>query len=121
MFACSTTSSARVPYSGFLYSFNRAGNGLFIIGREVKQLIESITSLIDNLEKLFPASQALVRQETAEIHDKQTLGVLLVESAAQDVDSLLQASVKEAPYWLSVLVVPGRRGQRQGSDWGRTK
>ena len=64
---------------------------------ELKELIENITSLIDNIEDLFPAPQsqlALVKQETAEIQDKQALG--LVESAAQDVDSLLQAAAKEA-------------------------
>ena len=41
---------------------------------ELKELIETITSLIDNIEKIFPAPQsqlALVKQETAEIHDKQ--------------------------------------------------
>jgi hypothetical protein len=64
---------------------------------ELKELIENITSLIDNIEDLFPAPQsqlALVKQETAEVQDKQTLG--LVESAAKDVDSLLQAVTKEA-------------------------
>jgi Prion-inhibition and propagation len=64
---------------------------------EFKELIAEITSLIDNIEILFsvPQSQlALVKQETAEIQDKQAFG--LVESAAQDVDSLLQAAAKEA-------------------------
>jgi hypothetical protein len=63
---------------------------------ELKELTESITSLIDNIEDLFPAPQsqlALVKQETAEIQDKQALG--LVESAAQDVDSLLRPLQKK--------------------------
>jgi hypothetical protein len=83
---------------------------------ELKELIEDITSLIDNIEDLFPTPQsqlALVKQETAEIQDKQALG--LVEGAAQDVDSLLQAAVKKSPRWSSVL---GRCDQREGSDWG---
>ena len=63
----------------------------------LKELIVDITSLINNVENLFPAPQAqleLVKQETAEIQDKEALGV--VENAAQDVDSLLQAAAKEA-------------------------
>ena len=43
----------------------------------MKELIENITSLIDNIEDLFPGPQsqlALVKQETAEIQDKQVLG-----------------------------------------------
>ena len=84
---------------------------------ELKELIENITSLIDNIEDLFPAPQsqlALVKQETAEIQDKQALG--LVESAAQGVDSLLQAAAKEAltgHQYLNVVI------KGKGSDWGR--
>jgi Prion-inhibition and propagation len=89
---------------------------------ELKELIANITELIDNMEKLFPASQpqlALVKQETAEIHDKQTLG--LVESAAQDVDSLLQAAAKEAltgHQYLNVVVKgKAQTGDAFSSDW----
>jgi hypothetical protein len=63
---------------------------------EFKELIENITSLIDNVETLFPAPQSrlrLAKQEAGEIQDRQALG--LVESAAQDVDGLLQAAAQE--------------------------
>ncbi|KAL9011326.1 MAG: hypothetical protein Q9173_003820 [Seirophora scorigena] len=57
---------------------------------ESKNLIEGISSLIDNIEKIFPAPQAqvtLVRQEAAQLHDRRALE--LVESAAEGVDGLL--------------------------------
>lgn len=57
---------------------------------EFKNLIESLSSLIDNIERIFPAPQAqttLVRQEAAELHDRHALE--LVESAAEGVNSLL--------------------------------
>jgi hypothetical protein len=89
---------------------------------EFKELIENITSLIDNIETLFPAPHsqiALVRQETAEIQDKQALG--LVESAAQDVDGLLQAAAKEAltghQYLNIVIKGKAQTGDAFGSDW----
>lgn len=56
----------------------------------LKELIADITSLINNIENLFPAPQAqleLVKQETVEIQDKEALEV--IENAAQDIDSLL--------------------------------
>jgi hypothetical protein len=83
---------------------------------EFKKLIENITSLIDNVETLFPAPQsqlALVKQETAEIQDKQALG--LVEGAAQDVDDLLQAAAKEAltgHQYLNIVI----KGKAQTGD-----
>lgn len=82
---------------------------------ELKELIADIASLIDNIETPFPAPQsqlALVKRETAEIQDKQALG--LFESAAQDVDSLLQAAAKEAltgHQYLKIVI--------KGLDWGR--
>jgi hypothetical protein len=82
----------------------------------LKELIENITSLIDNIEDLFPAPQsqlALVKQETAEIQDNHALG--LVESAAQDVNSLLQAAAKEAltgHQYLNVVI----KGKAQTGD-----
>jgi hypothetical protein len=89
---------------------------------EFKELIADITSLIDNIETLFPAPQlqlALVKQETAEIQDKQALG--LVESAAQDVDSLLQAAAKEAltghQYLNVVIKGKAQTGDAFSSDW----
>jgi len=89
---------------------------------ELKELIQNITSLIDNIEDLFPAPQSqlgLVKQETAEIQDKQALG--LVESAAQDVDSLLQAAAKEAltghQYLNVVIKGKAQTGDVFSSDW----
>lgn len=63
---------------------------------EPQGLIESITSLIDNLEKLFSASQTqltLVRQEIAEIKDRESLR--LVAKAAEIPDSMLKAATQE--------------------------
>ena len=60
-------------------------------------LLDQIVLLIDTMEKLFSASQAqatLVRQEVAEIGDKQSLE--LIKEAATRVDSLLQNTAKEA-------------------------
>jgi hypothetical protein len=91
---------------------------------EFRHLIDDITSLIDNIEKLFPAPQAqitLVRQEVAEIGDKKS--VELVENAAKGVDSLLQTAAQEVRtghQYLNVVI----RGQAQtgdaySSDWKR--
>jgi len=88
---------------------------------ELKQLITDITSLIKNVESLFPPPRseiALVMEETAQI-DEDSLK--LVESAAQDVDSLLQNAAKEAPtghQYLNVKI-KGRAqtGDAISSDW----
>lgn len=66
---------------------------------ELKELITNISSLIDNVEKLFPASQTqleLVKQEIAAIrrHDREALK--LVEEAAQGVDDMLHTAAGEA-------------------------
>jgi hypothetical protein len=89
---------------------------------ELKSLIESISSLIDNIEKLFPAPQAqvtLVRQEAAEIQNKQ--GLELVESTAQGIDSLLQNAAKEAlsghRYLKVVVKGKAQTGDAFSSDW----
>jgi hypothetical protein len=89
---------------------------------ELKELISNITSLIDNLEKLFPASQtqlALVKQETAEIHSQQALE--LVEIAAQGVDDMLRAAAREAltGHQYSGVTVRGKAqtGDAFNSDW----
>lgn len=89
---------------------------------ELKELIESITLLVDNIEKLFPAPQAqiaLVRQEAAEIGDKASLR--LVEEAAKAVDGVLRKTVQEVLAGHQYLNV-GVRGQAQtgdaySSDW----
>jgi uncharacterized small protein (DUF1192 family) len=62
----------------------------------LKDLLEQIVSLIDEIENLFPTPQVqntLVQQEVAEIGDKQSLE--LIEDVATGVDSLLQKTVKE--------------------------
>lgn len=93
---------------------------------EFKRLIESLSSLINNIEKIFPAPQAqitLVRQEAAKLHDRQAIE--LVKSAAEGVDSLLQNAAKEAlsgHQYLNVLVKgKAQTGDAFSSDWhGKT-
>ncbi|KAL9591345.1 MAG: hypothetical protein Q9179_007816 [Wetmoreana sp. 5 TL-2023] len=89
---------------------------------EFKSLIEGISSLIDSIEKIFPAPQAqvtLVRQEATELHDQGTLE--LVQSAAEGVDSLLQNAAKEVlsgHRYLNVLVKgKAQAGDAVSSDW----
>jgi len=89
---------------------------------EFRHLIDDITALINNIEKLFPAPQAqitLARQEVAEFGNKES--VELVENAAKGVDSLLQTVAQEVltgHQYLNVVI----RGQAQtgdaySSDW----
>ena len=91
---------------------------------EFSKLIEDITTLIDNLENLFPAPASqltLVKQEAAEVKDKQELQ--LVENAAESVDKLLRAAAKEARtghQYLNVVVIGQAKalnGDAFGSDW----
>lgn len=83
---------------------------------EFKELIANVTSLIDNIEKLFPASQpqtVLVKQEATILHDQQALW--LIEKAAEGVDALLQAAVKESltgHQYLNVVI----KGKAQTGD-----
>ncbi|KAH8586336.1 prion-inhibition and propagation-domain-containing protein, partial [Bisporella sp. PMI_857] len=88
----------------------------------LKDLLEQIVSLIDEIEKLFLAPQAqttLVQQEAAEINDKQSLE--LIEDAAKGVDSLLQKKVKEviAGHQYSNIRFRGRSlaGDAYSDDW----
>lgn len=89
---------------------------------ELKSLVSGITSLVDSIEKLFPAPEvqlALVKQETAEIQDKQALK--LVETGALGVDSLLLAAAKEAlvgHQYLSVVIKgKAQTGDAFSNDW----
>ncbi len=89
---------------------------------ELKDLVGGITSLLDNIEKMFPAAEAqlaLVKQETAEIQDRQALE--LVDSAASGVDELLQAAAKEAltghQYLNVVIQGKAQTGDAFSSDW----
>lgn len=65
---------------------------------ELERLVTTVTSLIDNLERLFPAPRSrqveLVKEETDAFPDEASLQ--LVEQAAQNVDSVLQVAAKEA-------------------------
>ena len=75
---------------------NTASQALYYRSK-LKELISSITSLINNLEKIFLASQtqlALIKQEKAEIHNLQALK--LVQTAAKVVDDTLHAAIREA-------------------------
>jgi hypothetical protein len=88
----------------------------------LKDLLEQIVSLINEIEKLFPAPQAqttLVQQEVAEIGDKQSLE--LIKDAATGVDSLLQKTVKEviAGHQYSNITFGGKglAGDAYHSDW----
>jgi hypothetical protein len=89
---------------------------------QLKDLVNGITSLVDSVEKIFPAPEkklALVQQETAAIHDKQALE--LVESAAHGVDNLLLAAAKEARTghrYLNVTIKgKAHTGDSFSSDW----
>ena len=89
---------------------------------QLKELIDSITLLIDNIERLFPAPHAqitFVRQEAAEISDKESLE--LVAEAAKTVDSMLRNAAQETLAGHRYLNV-GVKGQAQtgdaySSDW----
>ncbi|KAL9001658.1 MAG: hypothetical protein Q9188_005371 [Gyalolechia gomerana] len=89
---------------------------------EFKSLIEGISSLIDSIEKIFPAPQAqvtLVRQEAARLQDRRALE--LVESAAEGVDSLLQNAAREVlngHQYLNVSIKgKAQTGDAFSSDW----
>jgi len=83
---------------------------------EFKNLLEQIVSLIDNIEKLFPAPEAqitLVRQEAAEVGDNPSLE--LIENAANGMDSLLQTALQEVRtghQYLKVVI----KGKAQTGD-----
>jgi hypothetical protein len=89
---------------------------------EFEHLINDITSLIDNIEKLFPEPQAriaLVRQEVAQMGDKQALR--LIEYAANGVDNRLQAAVQEVltgHQYLNIVVKgQAQTGDTYSNDW----
>jgi uncharacterized small protein (DUF1192 family) len=91
---------------------------------ELRELITNITSLIDQMENLFPAPQkqiALVREEIAEIQDSHALKY--VEKAAEGVDDMLYQAAKEARtghQYLNVKITNKAKGQTAdtySSDW----
>jgi uncharacterized small protein (DUF1192 family) len=90
----------------------------------LKDLLEQIASLLDEIERLFPAPQArttLVQQEAAAIGDKQALKLL--EDIATGIDSLLQKTVKEviAGHQYSNIGIKGQAhtGDAYSSDWSK--
>lgn len=94
---------------------------------EFSKLIEDITTLIENLENLFPAPASqleLVKQEAAKLNDNQELQ--LVENATEGVDKLLHAAIKESRtghQYLNVVVIGQAKalnGDIFGSDWKST-
>lgn len=87
---------------------------------EFKELIQGITSLIGNLETLFPAFeyQPAAQEEAAQLGDEQSLQS--VQRAAQDVDPLLQAAATEAlGHRYSNVTIQGKAqaGDAFDSDW----
>lgn len=89
---------------------------------EFQRFIKGISSLIDNIENIFPAPQAqvaLIRQEAAELYDRRVLE--LIESITEDIDNLLQNAVKEAlsgHRYLNVLIKgKAQAGDAVSSDW----
>jgi len=88
----------------------------------LKDLLEQIVLLLDEIEKLIPTTQAqitLVQQEAAEIGDKQSLE--LTEDVATGVDNLLQKTVKEviAGHQYSNIGIKGHAhtGDTYSNDW----
>ncbi|OBT42031.1 hypothetical protein VE00_07427 [Pseudogymnoascus sp. WSF 3629] len=88
----------------------------------LKDLLEQIVSLLDEIERLFPAPRSqttLVQQEIAKIGDRQSLE--LIADAATGVDSLLQKAVKEviAGHQYSNIQIKGQAhtGDAYSSDW----
>lgn len=89
---------------------------------DLRNLIDDITSLIENIERLFPAPKAqiaLAQQEVAELGSKDS--VELVENSAKSVDSLLESAAKEVltgHQYLNV-VVDGKAhaGDAFSGDW----
>ncbi|KAL9025686.1 MAG: hypothetical protein Q9196_005531 [Gyalolechia fulgens] len=89
---------------------------------EFKSLVEGISSLIDSIEKIFPAPQAqltLVRQEAAQLHDRRALE--LVETTAEGVDGLLQNAARKVlngHRYLNVSIKgKAQAGDAFSSDW----
>lgn len=80
----------------------------------LQKLLGDIVSLIDNLEKLFPARKAqiaLVRQDAAAVSDKESLE--LIESEAKGIDSLLRTAIQEVLTGHNYLnVIEAEQGER---------
>lgn len=92
---------------------------------ELQKLLKDVVSLIDDIEKLFPAPEAqitLVRQDAAAVGDKESLE--LIESKAKGIDGLLRTAIQEVVtghQYLNVVEVEGGgkvliRNKSRGSE-----
>lgn len=90
---------------------------------EFMDLIQGVTSLVGNLESLFPASgcQRTAHVEAMTFGDERAL--LSIQAAAQGVDPLLQEAMTEAlGHRYSNINIHGKAqaGDAFGSNWTRT-
>ena len=92
---------------------------------ELRELVASVTNMVDNIEKLFPAPPdrqlELVKQETAELRGNKELE--LTAASAEGVDSVLSAASKERLtgnlYVKIVIEGKAQTGDSFGKDWDR--
>lgn len=91
---------------------------------ELKELVSNITVLINNIEQLFPAPQALhefAQLDVAEIQDTPSLELL--EQTSHGVDNLLCAATGEAlaGHRYSNVTIKGKAhiGDMVANDWSR--
>ena len=84
---------------------------------EFKELIQNITSLIDNIEDLFPCTSIATR--TRQARDSRNPGQTsswVGRKCCSGCRQPVAGRCKRSPHWSSVLE---RCDQREGSDWGR--
>jgi hypothetical protein len=89
---------------------------------ELESLVNGIVSLVDSIEKLFPAPEArlvLAKQEAASIQNTEELKLLTLVD--EKIDSLLVTAAKEsfAGHQYLKVVIKGKvmTGNTYGSDW----
>jgi hypothetical protein len=89
---------------------------------ELRHLIEDITLIIENIERLFPSPQtqiALAQQEVNELGNKESLK--LVEDSAKGVDGLLRSAAQEVltghQYFNVVVEGKVHAGDAYSSGW----
>lgn len=89
---------------------------------EFRQLIDDITMLIENIERLLPAPRAQITLATQEVAELSNIGPIeWVKKTAKGVDSLLETTAKEVltgHQYLNV-VIKGKAhvGNAYGSGW----
>lgn len=90
---------------------------------ELKELVEGVTNIINNIEKLFPPPKEreleLVKQETAAIQEKAALE--LAATAAEGADKVLYTASREVltgnRYLKVVIEGKAQTGDSFGKDW----